>query len=149
MTTISTRLKQAMFDEAAKKRVSQSELSRRSGVPQPTISRILKGQVMTEPEMATIDALARAANVSFEWLRTGKEPRSSVHEPSPGGERQQAPARPEPPPPTKFQRHWLTNEEAELLAEIRSLTPNSQKRLRTITQGMKRDNVDLNAVDKL
>lgn len=52
--------------------VSQSALARASGVPQPTINRILKAVGKRGPESHTIVQLARACNVSFEWLHEGK-----------------------------------------------------------------------------
>lgn len=128
---------------AGRKRMTQAELSRRSGVPQPTINRILKGGGTKGPETGTLIKLAQPLNVTVSWLREGTGPG-----PLEGKAVEAAPAT-LPPPPTKFQRHWLTNEEAELLAEIRSLTPASQKRLRTIVGSLKRDRVDVDAVDKL
>lgn len=65
---IATRLDEAMraagFD-------SQSALSRASGVPQPTIARILKGTGKSGPETDTLAKLAQACNVSFRWLHEG------------------------------------------------------------------------------
>jgi phage repressor protein C with HTH and peptisase S24 domain len=69
--TIATRLDEAM--KAAGK-LSQSELSRRSGVPQPTINRILKGTGKKGPESHTIKPLAEACNVAFQWLYEGIGP---------------------------------------------------------------------------
>lgn len=51
---------------------SQSELARRSGVPQPTINRILKGGGKRGPESETLKKLAGACSVSFEWLNEGR-----------------------------------------------------------------------------
>ena len=53
---------------------SQSELARISGVPQATISRILKGVGAKGPETETIKKLARACKVSFSWLNEGEDP---------------------------------------------------------------------------
>jgi phage repressor protein C with HTH and peptisase S24 domain len=47
---------------------TQSALSRKSGVPQPTINRILKGLGKKGPETETIKKLAAACNVSASWL---------------------------------------------------------------------------------
>lgn len=66
--TIGDRLDQAMKDA---KIPSQSELARRSGVPQATISRILKGSGKKGPETETLKKLAVACGVSFEWLVEG------------------------------------------------------------------------------
>jgi len=50
---------------------SQSELARKSGVPQATISRILKGTGKKGPETETIKRLAVACGVTFEYLNEG------------------------------------------------------------------------------
>lgn len=71
MMTIATRLDLAM---KAAGNLSQSELSRRSGVPQPTINRILKGTGKKGPEAHTIKPLAEACNVTFQWLYEGTGP---------------------------------------------------------------------------
>lgn len=51
---------------------SQSALARASGVPQATISRILKGDSKKGPETDTLKKLAAACNVSFDWLNEGR-----------------------------------------------------------------------------
>lgn len=68
--SIGNRLDQAMKAARIK---SQSELSRISGVPQATISRILKGTGAKGPETETVKKLARACKVSFIWLNEGEE----------------------------------------------------------------------------
>ncbi|WP_343743322.1 helix-turn-helix transcriptional regulator [Herbaspirillum huttiense] len=68
--TIGDRLDKAMQEAGFP---SQSALSRASGVPQPTINRILKGGGKKGPETETIRRLAMACNVSFEWLNEGIE----------------------------------------------------------------------------
>jgi phage repressor protein C with HTH and peptisase S24 domain len=68
---IASRLDQAM---SAAGFPSQNALSRASGVPQPTINRLLKGVGKKGPEAYTVAALAEACNVSFEWLHTGNGP---------------------------------------------------------------------------
>jgi transcriptional regulator with XRE-family HTH domain len=65
---IANRLDKAMTQAGFK---SQSALSRASGIPQPTINRILKGGGKKGPETATIQKLAIATNVSFAWLHEG------------------------------------------------------------------------------
>lgn len=66
---IGDRLDKAMKDARI---TSQSALSRASGVPQATISRILSGgDGKKGPETATLRRLAAALNVSFEWLNEG------------------------------------------------------------------------------
>ena len=69
--TIGDRLDKAM---KAAKIESQSALARRSGVPQATISRILKGEGRRGPETETIKKLAAACSVTFEWLNEGRGP---------------------------------------------------------------------------
>jgi len=66
--TIPERLDQAM---RAAGFASQSALARASGVPQPTINRILSGSVKGAPETSTLTRLAAACNVSFTWLLEG------------------------------------------------------------------------------
>ena len=68
---IGNRLDQAMKAARIK---SQSELSRLSGVPQATISRILKDVGAKGPETDTIKKLAKACKVSFAWLNEGDGP---------------------------------------------------------------------------
>lgn len=74
LSSVSTRLDQAM----TKAGFSQSSLARASGVPQPTINRILKGPNKRGPEVATLRKLAQACNVSFEWLNEGIGPPSRI-----------------------------------------------------------------------
>lgn len=69
---ISTRLNEAMTRAGYE---SQSALARASGIPQPTINRILNGVGKKGPETNTLAALAVACNVSFEWLHEGTGPR--------------------------------------------------------------------------
>ncbi|WP_278540390.1 helix-turn-helix domain-containing protein [Oxalobacter formigenes] len=65
---IGNRLDEAMLEAGYK---SQAELARASGVPQPTISRILKGTGKKGPETETIKKLAGSCGVNSEWLITG------------------------------------------------------------------------------
>lgn len=50
----------------------QSALSRLSGVPQPTIARVLKGTTDT-PELGTVKKLAAALGVTVTWLIEGPD----------------------------------------------------------------------------
>lgn len=86
--TISMRLQEAISRAGIK---SQSELARRSGVPQPTINRILKGVGKQGPATETLKKLATACEVPFQWLvdGTGVESRA-------GGQEESVPAMPEP-----------------------------------------------------
>ncbi|MRV72278.1 helix-turn-helix domain-containing protein [Duganella sp. FT92W] len=65
---ISSRLTEAMKAAGFE---SQSALARASGVPQPTINRILNAVGKKGPEAHTLAALASACNVTFEWLHEG------------------------------------------------------------------------------
>lgn len=86
--TIPMRLQEAMSRAGIK---SQSELARRSGVPQPTINRILKGGGRQGPATETLKKLAAACEVPFQWLvdGTGVESRA-------GGQEESVSAMPEP-----------------------------------------------------
>lgn len=66
--SIATRLDDAM---KAARIPSQSALARASGIPQPTINRILKGESKRGPESETVKKLAAACNVTFDWLNEG------------------------------------------------------------------------------
>jgi transcriptional regulator with XRE-family HTH domain len=66
--SISDRLNEAMI---LARIPSQNALFRASGVPQPTINRILKGTGKNGPETETLRKLAVACGVRFEWLNEG------------------------------------------------------------------------------
>lgn len=141
MMSISNRLNEAMEGGDGRPKVSQSELSRRCGVPQPTIARILKGGGKRGPETATLIALAGALGVEFMWLQQGSGPKHA------SGMPERRKIEPVAPREKIFNRHWLDEDEAEHLAEYRSLTEQNRKRLRSVVKGMKRDPVVLDAVD--
>jgi phage repressor protein C with HTH and peptisase S24 domain len=69
--TIGHRLDQAM---KAAGFLNQKTLEEASGVPQPTISRILKNTGKKGPEAHTVKSLADACGVSFQWLYEGIGP---------------------------------------------------------------------------
>jgi phage repressor protein C with HTH and peptisase S24 domain len=71
MTTISERILEAMKDAGFP---SQTALSRASGVPQPTINRIIN-RVGT-PETQNLKKIADACDVSVQWLLDGTGPKS-------------------------------------------------------------------------
>lgn len=52
---------------------SQSELARQSGIPQPTINRILHRPGRRGPATDTLRTLAIACGVSFQWLANGAD----------------------------------------------------------------------------
>jgi transcriptional regulator with XRE-family HTH domain len=54
-------------------RGGQSALGKRTGVPQPTINRILGKKSV--PEMGTLSKLATEFDVTTDWLLTGREPK--------------------------------------------------------------------------
>lgn len=66
--TIGLRLQEAMHRADIK---SQSELARRSGVPQPTINRVLNRGGRHGPAMETLKKLAAACGVPLQWLADG------------------------------------------------------------------------------
>lgn len=77
--TIGSRLDAAMKAAGFK---SQSALSRRSGVPQPTISRILSDDGEKGPETETIRKLADACRIPFDWLLQGPRSNEPVDPPT-------------------------------------------------------------------
>jgi len=114
--TIGWRLDKAMQDARIK---SQSELARQSGVPQPTINRILNGESKRGPETATLVALAKATGVEFSWLLEGRGPQRPG-DPAPDRTRDAEDSQlriVERPAPTL---QWVTDQEAELLSEFRA-----------------------------
>lgn len=140
--SIATRLDEAMKKAGLK---SQMDLSRASGVPQPTIARILKKPTKKGPETDTLVRLARACNVSVEWLRDGREARAA-------GRWELIDAPSEVPPAvakaSEFRRHWLSEDEAEFLAHYRSLTARSRKVLWSSAKGLKFDAIDTDIADE-
>ena len=70
MDTLSERLDEAMRIRGVE---SQSALARASGVPQPTINRILKGTTPT-PDLQTVQKLSAALHLNLEWLAHGVGP---------------------------------------------------------------------------
>lgn len=50
---------------------SQAELARKSGVPESTVTRILKGP--TQPSVDNLALIAAACNVSMDWIVTGTD----------------------------------------------------------------------------
>lgn len=66
-----------VFNEMKKQNFSEGELARRSGVPQPTIHRIVAGDVKS-PRHDSIERISKALSVDLTWLITGKEAKQSV-----------------------------------------------------------------------
>jgi len=69
----SVRLKKAMGAAG----VTQYKLAQMSGVPQPTISRILKS-ISRNPTTDKLEALANALDISIAWLISGEGPMTAV-----------------------------------------------------------------------
>jgi transcriptional regulator with XRE-family HTH domain len=67
----------ARLDEAMRARNvrTQVKLAELSGIPQPTIARILKGGGRQGPETETLRPLAKALHVHLRWLQEGLGPR--------------------------------------------------------------------------
>jgi SOS-response transcriptional repressor LexA len=72
------------------KSLSENELGRRAGVPQPTIHRILHGDSKT-PRKPTVEKLARALGVTPEWLLFGSTHGNVVSVPRPHREAKEYP----------------------------------------------------------
>lgn len=60
---------------------SEGELGRKSGVPQPTVHRILNG-VSASPRQANVEKIAKALGVTTEWLWKGGEAPDTLTGPS-------------------------------------------------------------------
>lgn len=73
MKKVGDRLKELLHAHPNYGERGQSKLSRDTGVPQPTISRILRGGSV--PEMETLAALAIPFGVTCEWLLTERGPK--------------------------------------------------------------------------
>ena len=80
---IGARLDEAMRARGVRTQVKLAELS---GIPQPTIARILKGGGRQGPETETLRPLAKALQVHLRWLQEGLGPRDLSNTPhSEGG----------------------------------------------------------------
>lgn len=74
MTTLGDRLDELMqADPSLRGRGAQTRLSEKTGIPQGTISRILKNK--TEPETANVQKLADHFGVTIDWLLNETEPK--------------------------------------------------------------------------
>ncbi|HCZ9428305.1 TPA: helix-turn-helix domain-containing protein [Pseudomonas aeruginosa] len=70
--TLAERLRELMSEKGW----SETELSRRAHVPQPTVHRIARGDT-GQPRRETVTRLAKALGVSAEWLWSGSIPFTS------------------------------------------------------------------------
>jgi transcriptional regulator with XRE-family HTH domain len=125
--TIGWRLDKAMQDARIK---SQAALARASGVPQPTVNRILNSEGKSGPELNTLIALAAATGVELLWLQTGQGPQKAGTSLTPGNKSSTEEAMQlrvvSQPAPAILQ--WVTAQEAELLSEFRA-TKEADKKL--------------------
>lgn len=141
--TIEKRLKEAMGKGDGHPAISQMDLHRLSHVPQPTIARILKGGGKKGPETDTLKKLADALGIEFLWLLQGTEPKYRGGIVSGDAKRIAA----VPPRNPVFKRHWLSEDEADHLANYRSLTKVNRDKVRSLAKGLKRDRPDLGSAD--
>lgn len=75
-------LRKRIADRMTELGLSQTELGRLSGVPQPTIHRIMSGESQS-PRQQNIEKIAKALSVTATWLWTGRQdsapiPRESI-----------------------------------------------------------------------
>ncbi|MFZ6801950.1 helix-turn-helix domain-containing protein [Undibacterium sp. Di24W] len=117
---IASRLDQAMHKAGYK---TQKALADASGVPQPTIARILKGNGKRGPESDTTKKLAAACGVTFSWLMEGKEAVSY----SPPININPAHVKQEPAEYDKVSLCYVTSTELELLTHFRQSTVASRE----------------------
>lgn len=143
--TIGWRLDKAMQDARIK---SQAALARASGIPQPTINRILNGEGKRGPETATLVALANATGVEFLWLQQGRGPQRQG-EKAEGDEAQANESVQlrvvERPAPTL---QWVTAQEAELLNEFRATKELDKKIILDAARGTPKVKAITSARDK-
>lgn len=65
-------LRKRIADRMTELGLSQTELGRLSGVPQPTIHRIMSGESQS-PRQQNIEKIAKALSVTATWLWTGRQ----------------------------------------------------------------------------
>jgi transcriptional regulator with XRE-family HTH domain len=119
------------LDEAMRKAgfESQSALHRASGVPQPTINRILKGVGKKGPEAHTLVKLAQACNVSFDWLHEGQgEYSKSTFRHAEGFDLDAI----ETPPPARVQ--LVTDDEYNILSWYRCADQRGRERIKDVAK---------------
>ena len=76
-------LRKRIADRMTELGLSQTELGRLSGVPQPTIHRIMSGESQS-PRQQNVEKIAKALSVTATWLWTGRQdsvpiPRESIN----------------------------------------------------------------------
>jgi len=145
---IARRLDEAMRDPRRVKPYSQYRLWKESGVPQATISRILKGNMPQGPEAGTLRALAATLGVSYNWLSEGDASNDSPnlvvqhlsdrHFTKPKAHAGVA-ANEEMPRPTPLMvtgPHWLTPQEWLLVSMHRRMDTREQQDLAGYAEGL-------------
>lgn len=111
---------------------TQADLAHASGVPQPTISRILKGAGIRGPESETIRKLADACKVNATWLLSGQgDPKLSTSEISAA---------------TTLTLMYVTQDEIEILTAYRLAPEKNKEMMLTASRTMPRDKVALEAI---
>lgn len=70
-------LRKRIADRMTELGLSQTELGRLSGVPQPTIHRIMSGESQS-PRQQNIEKIAKALSVTSTWLWTGRQDSAPV-----------------------------------------------------------------------
>jgi transcriptional regulator with XRE-family HTH domain len=144
---IATRLDSAM---RSAKVGSQSQLARMSGVPQPTISRILKGQGTQGAETVTLVALANALNVDLRWLQQGiGSPTPARIQKTDKGEKAPEPVLAVVEPPKADILQWVTAREAELLTEYRARAEPQRARILVVARSLPKAEGGVGVSDKV
>lgn len=116
--SIADHLRQLM---AARGVQSENELDRATGVPQPTINRILRGK-SKRPEFRTLEPLARYFGITVDRLVNGPLRVTNA----------QAPAVEEPAADYKVSTPALSEEERTILDIYRRLGPEEQRTWRAV-----------------
>lgn len=126
------------LDEAMKKAgyKTQAALEAVSGVPQPTIARILKGGGKRGPESDTVKKLAAACGVKFSWLMFEQNDGSEVIEPVPI---RQKIADYETSLSPKINLVYVTEEELSLLTNLREADEKSYRLILSVGNGATKD----------
>lgn len=95
----------------------------------------------TAPNRNRIKRVAEVLGVTPNWLQHGDI--AALEKTGASGPEVVAPL------PDEIKRHWLNGEEADHLADFRSLTEKNRRRLRSIARGMERDEPSIDVTDKL
>lgn len=132
---IASRLDSAMKKAGYK---TQAALANASGVPQPTIARILKGGGKYGPESSTIKKLALACGVSYLWLMEGDGDATFTTPVS---------AQPQPAKPV-MNLVYLDYDELELITHIRQATAAGKEILINMAREIEKDQKKLKKLAK-